>query len=197
MRVVGGEARGRRLRAPKDRKIRPTADRIRESIFDLLGIGPFDGNVLDLFAGTGALGIEALSRGFAKATFVENSKEALALISENLSCCGYGSLARMMAQEALSFLEQLDPSAPFRLVLLDPPYHQGLVRQVLERLGQGGWVAEDGFVVAEGEADLELPERIGSLVRWKRKRYGDTSVTLFVQKVACSRLPVDNLSSVR
>ena len=192
MRVVGGDARGRRLKPPPSNRIRPTSDRIREAIFDLLGPPgenqAFLGSVLDLFAGTGALGIEALSRGFETAVFVERDRVALGIIRENLSRCGYESRCRVEEKDAFRFLEVLDAAAPFALVLLDPPYGKQLVIESLERLARTRWVLDDGRIVCEGERDLELPELVGTFERAKHKRYGDTSVHIYV--------PVDNLSPV-
>jgi 16S rRNA (guanine(966)-N(2))-methyltransferase RsmD len=180
MRIVGGDARGRRLKAPSSDRIRPTSDRIREAIFDLLGPGPFSGSVLDLFAGTGALGIEALSRGFENAVFVERDRVALGLIRENLARCGYEDRCRVEEKDVLRFLDVHDAAAPFALVLLDPPYKKQLVAGCLERLVRSPWVSDDGRIVCEGERDLELPRRVEAFERAKHKRYGDTSVHVYV-----------------
>jgi 16S rRNA (guanine966-N2)-methyltransferase len=184
MRIVGGDARGRRLKAPPSERIRPTSDRIREAIFDLLGPSGegqrYSGSVLDLFAGTGALGLEALSRGFETGVFVERDRIALGLIRENLARCGYENRCRVEEKEVLRFLGVLDAAAPFGLVLLDPPYKKQLVAGVLERLAGSRWVTDDGWVVCEGERDLKLPERVGAFERVKHKRYGDTSVHVYV-----------------
>lgn len=183
MRVVGGEARGRRLQAPPSDRIRPTSDRTREAIFDLLGPPGeergFRGGVLDLFAGTGALGIEALSRGFETAVFVERDRVARGLIRENLSRCGYQDRCRVEAQDVFRFLKVLDAAAPFALVLLDPPYGKQLVLRCLQHLARSRWVAEDARIVCEGERDLELPGNVDVFGRSKHKRYGDTSVHLY------------------
>jgi 16S rRNA (guanine966-N2)-methyltransferase len=180
VRIVGGRLRGRRLRSPRGRAIRPTSDRTRESIFDLLGPGPHHGRVLDLFSGTGALGIEALSRGFERAVFVERDRVARELIQANLSLCELESASRVSSLDVTRFLEALDSDAPFSLVLLDPPYGQGLAAPTLEALSRPGWVAEEGMVLCETEAALVLSENLGSLSLAKHKRYGDTGVWLYV-----------------
>ena len=180
MRIVGGEARGRRLKAPPSERIRPTSDRIREAIFDLLGPGPNSGSVLDLYAGTGALGIEALSRGFETAVFVEKDRIALGLIRENLARCGYEDRCRVEEKDVPRFLEVLDAAAPFSLVLLDPPYKQQLVAATLERLARSRWVSDGARIVCETERDLELPGRVETFERAKHKRYGDTSVHVYL-----------------
>jgi len=180
MRVAGGEARGRRLKAPQSDRIRPTSDRTREAIFDLLGPESPRGNVLDLFAGTGALGVEALSRGYPTAVFVERDRVARGLIRENLARCGYEGRSRVEGKDVFRFLQVLDAAAPFALVLLDPPYNRQLVQKTLGLLAGSGWVTDDGWVVCEGERDLKLPERVEAFERVKHKRYGDTSVHVYV-----------------
>ena len=166
------------MKPPPSDRIRPTSDRIREAIFDLLGPPgenqAFGGSVLDLFAGTGALGIEALSRGFETAVFVERDRVALGLIRENLARCGYEGRCRVEEKDTFRFLDVLDAAAPFALVLLDPPYNQQLVARSLGHLAGSRWV------VCEGERDLELPELVGTFERAKHKHYGDTSVHIYV-----------------
>lgn len=179
MRIVGGLLRGRRLKSPAGRAIRPTSDRTRESIFDLLGPGPHEGTALDLFSGTGALGIEALSRGFNRAVFVERDRVALRLIHANLSLCNLENQARVKAQDVARFLKGSDAEAPFSLVLLDPPYDQGLAAPTIEALSRPGWVGEEGVVICEAEAALLLPEQVGRLRLNKHKRYGDTGIWLY------------------
>ncbi len=192
MRVVGGDVRARRLKSPTSDRIRPTSERIREAIFDLLGSPgegrAFGGSVLDLFAGTGALGIEALSRGFETAVFVERDRIALGLIRENLARCGYPGRCRVEEKDAFRFLDVLDAAAPFALVLLDPPYNQQLVARSLGHLTGSRWVSDDGRIVCEGERDLKLPERVGTSERAKHKRYGDTSVHIYQNLIP---FPVD------
>mgnify|MGYP001404489573 CR=1 FL=1 len=135
MRVVAGSARGRRLKTPEGRAIRPSTDRIRESMFNLLGPGHLAECVLDAFAGTGALGIEALSRGVQQATFIDRDPKALALVRQNLGLCGFDSRARVRRGDALALLPGVAVGCD--LVFLDPPYRQGLVEACLEILGDG------------------------------------------------------------
>lgn len=179
MRVIGGEARGRRLKSPPGRLLRPTSDRIREAIFDLLGPGPHRGAVLDLFAGTGALGIEALSRGFERAVFVERNHSAQEIVSENLARCGFDERSRLVRGDVFDFLSVVDPHAPFELILLDPPYGQGLAEQTLRRLAAGRWAAPQGRVVCELEGKALLQEKLERFERIKCKRYGDTLVAVY------------------
>ena len=179
MRIVGGAWRGRALAGPSrgDTRIRPTADRVRESLFNLLTSSHGDpvpgARVLDLFAGTGALGLEALSRGAAGAVFVDDGAPARALIRENVSLCHAQGSARVWRRDATRLGEV--QGAPFDLVFLDPPYGRGLGERALAAAAQGGWLAPGALVVWEEAAPQEPPARF---VLQDRRRYGDTHVTL-------------------
>src|SRR5438128_10391895 len=134
MRVVGGRLKGRNLASPSSREIRPTADRLRESVFNIL-IHAYDdpiadARVLDLFAGTGALGIEAVSRGAAFALFIDNCAEATALLRQNVEALGLGGLTKVYRRDA-SALGSVHPHEPFALAFLDPPYSRGLAEKAL------------------------------------------------------------------
>src|SRR6201993_4211481 len=143
MRVVGGRLRGRNLASPASQAIRPTADRLRESLFNILVHAydnPIEGaRVLDLFAGTGALGIEAISRGAAFALFVDDGAEARALIRQNVDTLGLGAVTRVFRRDATK-LGPAHPVEPFGLVFLDPPYRKGLAAPSLTALRDGGWL---------------------------------------------------------
>ena len=182
MRIVGGRARGLKLAEvgagdPKSH-LRPTSDRVREAIFNLLvngGYGnPLNGaRVLDIFAGTGALGLEALSRGATHASFIENGKAALALLTRNIA---------LMRAEAMTALHRKDatapgpnPSAPFEVIFLDPPYGKAMGEAALNAALAGGWIAPGALIVWEEGAALTLPE--GVTLEDQRK-YGDTLVTI-------------------
>ena len=152
MRVVGGRLRGRALAAPKSQAIRPTADRLRESLFNILihGYGDpvADARVLDLFAGTGALGIEAISRGAAFTLFVDDGAEARALLRDNVETLGLGGVTRIFRRDAVK-LGPVAPLEPFSLVFLDPPYGKGLAEQALTSARDGGWLRPDTLIVVE------------------------------------------------
>ena len=143
MRVVGGRLKGRNLASPSSRDIRPTADRLRESLFNILihGYGDpiADARVLDLFAGTGALGIEAISRGAAFALFVDNGAEARALLRNNVEALGLGGVTKVYRRDAGN-LGPAHPVEPFSLVFLDPPYGRSLAEKALASLRDGGWL---------------------------------------------------------
>ncbi|HMK70464.1 MAG TPA: 16S rRNA (guanine(966)-N(2))-methyltransferase RsmD [Xanthobacteraceae bacterium] len=176
MRVVGGSLRGRALAAPKSPTIRPTADRLRESLFNILlhayGDPVSGARVLDLFAGTGALGIEAASRGAAFALFIDDSAEARALIRENVAALGLGGVTRIFRRDATS-LGPARPVEPFSLVFLDPPYGQGLAEKALAAACAGGWLAPDALIVIEESAKsaFTAPQGFSEL---ERRRYDDS-----------------------
>ena len=178
MRVVGGRLRGRNLASPASREIRPTADRLRESVFNILihGYGdPIAGaRVLDLFAGTGALGIEAISRSAAFALFVDNGTEARALLRNNIEALGLGGVTKVFRRDATN-LGAAHPVEPFSLVFLDPPYGKGLAEQALASLRDGAWLAPGALLVVEEAkaAALAAPEGFAEL---ERRAYDDTEL---------------------
>ena len=174
-RVIAGEAGGRRLVVPKGERVRPTADRVKESVFSALGTRLESARVLDLYAGTGALAVEALSRGAAMAVLVERDREALTAIATNLEATGMGP-ARVVRGDVVAVLGGPPPAeGPFDLVLADPPYELGddAVAEVLGRLAAGGWLAPGAVVVIERPAGAARPP--GWVSTWERC-YGDTLV---------------------
>jgi 16S rRNA (guanine966-N2)-methyltransferase len=178
MRIVGGQHRGRTLVAPRSRDIRPTSDRLRESLFNILAHGyddPITGaRVLDLFAGTGALGLEAMSRGAAFALLVDDGAEARALIRENVEALGLGGATRIFRRDATK-LGDVHPNEPFSLVLLDPPYGRGLAGQALASARTGGWLTRDALIVVEEAADAAFAAPEG-FTEIERRRYDDTEI---------------------
>jgi 16S rRNA (guanine966-N2)-methyltransferase len=160
MRVVGGRLKGRSLASPSSRDIRPTADRLRESLFNIL-IHAYDdpiaeARVLDLFAGTGALGIEAASRGAAFVLYVDDGVEARSLLRNNTEALGLGGTTRIFRRDA-TILGPVHPLESFSLAFLDPPYGKGLGERALSELLAGGWLAEGAVVVFERGADEAPP----------------------------------------
>lgn len=176
MRIVGGSLRGRALAAPKSTAIRPTADRLRESVFNILAHAygdPVTGaRVLDLFAGTGALGIEALSRGAAFTLFVDESAEARALLRENVTTLGLGGTSRIFRRDATR-LGPSHPLEPFTLAFLDPPYGKGLAAKALAAARDGNWLTGDALVVVEEATKAEFTAPAG-FKEIERRRYDDT-----------------------
>lgn len=161
MRIIAGQWRGRLLTAPPGLSTRPTADRVRQALFDMLihapwgGAGLFEGAaVLDAFAGSGALGLEALSRGAAQVTFIERERDALAALRRNIELCRAGDKARIIPGDVMN-----PPSgAPCRVLFLDPPYGQNLAPPALTALRGAGWLERDAVIVLESGRDEAVPE---------------------------------------
>lgn len=180
MRVVGGRLRGRPLAGPKSKSIRPTADRLRESLFNILrhayGDPVTGARVLDLFAGTGALGIEAASHGAAFVLFVDDGAEARALIRENTTVLGLGGVSRIFRRDATK-LGPAHPFEPFALVFLDPPYGQNLATEAIASARSGGWLAADALIIVEEatKARFAAPEGFAEL---ERRAYDDTECVI-------------------
>src|ERR1700710_2105997 len=176
MRVVGGRLKGRNLVSPASRDIRPTADRLRESLFNILvhAYGdPIQGaRVLDLFAGTGALAIEAVSRGAAFALFVDNGTEARALLRNNIEALGLGGVTKVFRRDATD-LGPAHPVEPFALVFLDPPYRMKLAEKALASLRDGGWLARSALLVVEEAKAAEFVTPAG-FEELERRAYDDT-----------------------
>jgi 16S rRNA (guanine966-N2)-methyltransferase len=181
MRIVAGEFRGRRLHSPKSRTIRPTGDRVREAIFSIIAQRIPGANVLDLFAGTGALGLEALSRGAARVLFVDDSTEAVRLIQENVRLCGVQDRARVVHGPVDRVLRRFlkENRGGFTVVFLDPPYGKGYVEKTLELLTP---ITDlDALVVAEHDTREDLPAKISDWLLTQGRRYGDTAISFFVR----------------
>ncbi|GGK36142.1 16S rRNA (guanine(966)-N(2))-methyltransferase RsmD [Salinarimonas ramus] len=178
MRIVGGRFKGRALAGPRSDAIRPTSDRLRESLFNVLAHAyddPVEGaRVIDLFAGTGAMGLEALSRGAAFALFVDDGAQARGLIRENVEALGLGGVTRLFRRDATR-LGGADRFEPFDLLFCDPPYGRDLAPAALTSAAGGGWLAPGALCVVEEAADatLALPSGFEEI---ERRVYGDTQV---------------------
>ncbi len=178
MRIVGGRWRGRSLKGPSSDAIRPTSDRLRETLFNILQHSyddPIEGaRVLDLFAGTGAMGLEALSRGAAFALFVDEGAEARGLIRANVDALGLGGATRLFRRDATR-MGDIGPMEPFSLIFCDPPYGRDLAPKALTSCRAGGWLAPDALVVVEEAQGVEvtLPDGFAEL---ERRDYGETKV---------------------
>ena len=178
MRIIGGQFRGKHLATPKSDAIRPTSDRLRESLFNILAHGFDDpvreARVIDLFAGTGALGFEAISRGARFATFVDDGAEARGLIRTNIDAMSLGGRTRLFRRDATK-LGAIGPIEPFSLAFLDPPYRRTLAEPALASLAGGGWLTAGALCVVEeaAEADWQDVDRF-TLV--DTRDYGETTV---------------------
>jgi 16S rRNA (guanine966-N2)-methyltransferase len=181
MRIVGGTLRGRPIVSPRHAGLRPTADRVRESLFNILahGVEGFaleSARVIDLFAGTGALGLEAVSRGAAFCLFVDNEADARALIRTNIETFGLIGITRIFRRDATD-LGPAGTMAPFNLAFLDPPYEKGLSEKALSALSEGGWLVPGAIIVLEERAGsaVSLPSGFTEI---DRRTYGDTQILI-------------------
>ena len=190
MRIITGVAKGTKLKVPKGLDVRPTADRVKESMFNILANMelPMERNaligakVLDLFAGTGNLGLEALSRGAAEALFVDQSVVSLATTKENINHAGLGDLSIVQRGDSLKVLNQLSLAGrSFTLVFVDPPYNQGLVNAVLQKLDKTNVVEPGGVIVVERSKHEQLNMDWQCLKLIRDERYGETFVTFLMR----------------
>lgn len=180
MRIIAGRLKGRALQSPASQDIRPTSDRLRETIFNILAHAyddPVEGAaVIDLFAGTGAMGLEALSRGAKRVLFVDDGTQARALIRANVEAFGLGGATKIFRRDATK-LGQAPAGERFALAFLDPPYGKGLIEPALIALRDGGWLLSDALVIAEEATDttLAVPDGFEQL---EQRIYGDTQVVI-------------------
>ncbi len=189
MRVISGEKKGEKLFSLKRREIRPTSDKVKGAIFNILSYGLEFGQllegkkVLDLFAGSGALGLEALSRGAEEVVFVDNSSASLNLTRKNLKKLGFETKGKMVKKDILRFLrsENEITSGGFDLILADPPYGKGLCQKLLEILAEKNFLNADGILVMEHHKKEKIEEKKDFMLLQKRK-YGDTLISFFKKK---------------
>lgn len=180
MRVIAGELRGRKLQELEGINIRPTSDRVKESLFNMFGTRIYDSEFLDLFAGTGGIGIEAYSRGAAKIVFIDESPKSVQVLKGNLEKLkvsegievyntDYGNAIVRLAQEG----------RVFDIIFVDPPYLKGLAQNALNRISEEGILKEDGIVVVEHDIQDRLPEAAGALRLQRQKKYGNTMLSFY------------------
>jgi 16S rRNA (guanine966-N2)-methyltransferase len=180
MRIIAGEAKGIKLKMVPGNHVRPTSDRVKESLFHMLGPYFDGGRVLDLFAGTGALGLEALSRGMAEAVFVDQSGKSLQTIRQNIAQVKMKPRTCVLQKEAKLACRVLAKQAqPFDLIFLDPPYRLPLLLPMLQEIDKGALLAEHGQIVVESPPDACLLEEIGKLKKADERRYGSTMITIY------------------
>jgi len=181
MRVIAGSAKGRVLTVPKGKSVRPTAQFVREAIFSMLADKIVDAEVLDLFAGSGSLGIEALSRGAASCTFVDNDPRCIRTIEQNLLKTQLSDRALVCRMNVYTAIEVMEKQMrQFDVVFADPPYDEGHELLLLTRLGEGRILSPSGTVVLEHSCRTEAPVDAGRLARTALKSYGDSHVSVYV-----------------
>jgi len=175
MRVITGSARGRRLETLEGEQItRPTSQAVKEALFSSIQFELEGRRVLDLFAGCGQLGIEALSRGAAVCTFVENNRAAYKVTEGNISHCGFTERSNLVFSDATSFLMR---GGSYDIAFVDPPYSEGLYKKCLDLLSER--MADDGVIICESKADEPLPETAGNFVKSRERKYGKSKLTYY------------------
>ena len=179
MRVITGKARGIQLKTPQGMLTRPTADRVKEALFSIIRFDVANAGVLDLFGGTGQLGIECLSRGADSVVFIDQSREAVKIIKENLKACGLS--APVLQQEALSYLRGC---GSFDLIFVDPPYDSGLYEPVLNAINSVDILSDGGIIVCESRRETPMPELAAPYQKRREYRYGKVKLTLYVKESA-------------
>lgn len=180
MRIIAGAARGRKLRAPRGSATRPTADRVRESVFNILGPVAAGARVLDLFAGAGGLGLEALSRGAAWAVFVDRAPAAARCVRDNLAILAMTDQAEVITSDALRAVRRMRAHGDrFDWVFVDPPYASDLAAATLTTLGESPVLADGATVIVEHDRRRPLPDASGQLARTDQRAYGDTIVSFY------------------
>jgi 16S rRNA (guanine966-N2)-methyltransferase len=184
MRIVAGAFGGRRLHVPKGLEIRPTSDRVREAIFSIIGQAVSGAKVLDLFAGTGALGLEALSRGASEVVFVDQSLAAVKLIRDNIELCNVQDRVRVIHGSVNQAIHRLDVQGEcFDLIFMDPPYGKGSIQKALVNLAA---VAQSkSLVVAEHDSKDLLPSSLQEWTKTQERKYGDTTISFYLRELAC------------
>ena len=179
MRVITGTARGRRLATPSNNDIRPTTDNVKESIFNIIQFDVEGRKVLDLFAGTGQLGIECLSRGAESAVFVDQSREAVKLVRDNLKTCGLNGTVIQM--DSLSFLKSC---GKFDLIFVDPPYDSPVYDEVLKTINLVDILSDGGIIMCESRREKSLPEMNAPYRKVKEYNYGKVKLCLYTKENA-------------
>ena len=183
MRVIAGLAKGRHLKSPVGLTTRPTTDRIKESLFSIISPYLPGSYVIDLFSGTGNLGIEALSRGAEKAVFVDNNRSSIRVIHDNIEITGFNNKSKVFHQEALKAIGELGQlEQKYDIVFMDPPYLKGLIIPCVEAIEVEGLLSPDGLIVIEHDSKDVLPEKFTRLIRIKNRKYGNTTISIYSEE---------------
>jgi 16S rRNA (guanine966-N2)-methyltransferase len=192
MRIISGDFRGRKLIQIKGNDIRPTSDRVREAVFNILGQKVRDARVLDLFAGTGALGLESLSRGAKQAVFVDAALTSCAVIQKNIALCEIAQKALTVHHDIIALpIPNALKADPFDLIFMDPPYGKGHVEATLEKPGFMDLLAPEGIIITEQSFKESLAEPFNGLDIYRKKKYSKTFIS-FLRRTLIDKGPADN-----
>lgn len=180
MRVISGKARGLKLNTPKNEDVRPTTDRVKESLFNIINGYIIDGEILDLFAGTGSLGIECLSRGANKCVFVDVSKTSIDIVKSNIKKARVEDNAEILNIDYKSAIDKVkNKTYKFDIIFMDPPYYENMFIDALKKIDGSDILKDDGIIVVEHDTKQEFPESIGNLIKDRSKKYGNTTLTFY------------------
>ena len=183
MRITAGTMRGRRLRAPSGLELRPTSDKVKEALFNILSSQIEGATLLDLYAGTGGIGIDALSRGAQNVVFVENNKRHLQYLKKNIASISFEGKAEIFATAATDFLRKAKKQMrSFDIIFVDPPYQSSEIEKILPMIQEGDMIVDQGLVVIEHFHKKTLPERVENLFSLKKYKYGETVLSFYAKK---------------
>ncbi|MGL5439938.1 MAG: 16S rRNA (guanine(966)-N(2))-methyltransferase RsmD [Filifactoraceae bacterium] len=183
MRIIAGKLRGKVLKSPKDEKVRPTLDRVKEAVFSMIMPYLRDAEILDLFAGSGALGLESLSRGARFTTFVDVNKDSIMLVKDNVKVCNMEERSRVLLLEAKDALrEAVSKNWKFDIIFMDPPYEGGIAKKVLQEFDFNIIMNEKGIVIVETDIKELTDSEIGNLMKTREKTYGQTRISIYERK---------------
>ena len=180
MRVISGKVRGLKLNAPKNDDVRPTTDRVKESLFNMINSYMMDSDILDLFAGTGSLGIECLSRGANKCVFVDKSKESINIVKSNIKKARVENESIVLNLDFKSAISSLAlKKEKFDVIFMDPPYYKNMFSDALLAVDEKELLKEDGIIVVEHDTVDKFPDNMGRLYKSREKKYGTTTITFY------------------
>ena len=180
MRVISGKARGLKLNTPKNDDVRPTTDRVKESLFNMINSYIMESDILDLFAGTGSLGIECLSRGANQCIFVDNSKESINIVKSNIKKARVENESIVLNLDFKSAINSLSSkNKQFDVIFMDPPYYKNMFSDALSAVDNNNLLKEDGIIVVEHDTVDKFPDNMGRLYKSREKKYGNTTLTFY------------------
>lgn len=180
MRVISGKVRGLKLNAPKNDDVRPTTDRVKESLFNMINSYMMESDILDLFAGTGSLGIECLSRGANKCVFVDSSKDSIAIVKSNVKKARVENESVILNSDFKSAIKSLSlKNQQFDVIFMDPPYYKNMFSDALTAVDSNNLLKEDGIIIVEHDTKDKFPDSIGRLYKSRDKKYGNTTITFY------------------
>lgn len=180
MRVISGKVRGLKLNTPKNEDVRPTTDRVKESLFNIINPYIMESDVLDLFAGTGSLGIECLSRGANKCVFVDVSKESISIVKSNIKKARVENESVVLNLDFKDSINKLKiQNNKFDVIFMDPPYYKNMFIDALEKIDEASLLKADGIIIIEHDTKDKFPEKIKNFIQTKSKKYGNTTLTFY------------------